>query len=118
MDQTVMRPPARRPLRRRLQARAMRVVNVPMRRVLALPFRTPLSDRLMLVHLTGRRTGRHYRQPLSYVRQGDTLLTPGGGVWKRNLVPGTPVRVRLAGREVLARPELVGDVTEVARLLR
>ena len=99
----------RRPLRRRLQARAMRVVNVPMRRALALPFATPLSSRLMLVFLTGRRTGRSYRQPLSYVRQGDTLLTPGGGTWKRNLVEGGAVRIRLRGQDVLAVPELVGD---------
>ena len=107
----------RRPLRRRLQARAMRVVNVPMRRALGLPFATPLSSRLMLVFLSGRRTGRSYRQPLSYVRQGDTLLTPGGGTWKRNLVEGRPVRIRLRGRDVLAVPELVGDVDAVGRLL-
>lgn len=33
----------------------------------------------MLASFTGRKTGRHYRQPLSYVRDGDILLTPGGG---------------------------------------
>jgi hypothetical protein len=59
----------------------MRVLNVPMRRVLGLRFATPLSRRLMLLRLTGRRTGRTYRQPVSYVREGDTLLTPGGGRW-------------------------------------
>ena len=32
-----------RPQRTRLQATAMRTINVPMRRLLALPFRTPLS---------------------------------------------------------------------------
>jgi hypothetical protein len=108
---------ARRPFRRRVQAAAMRIVNVPMRRVLGLPVATPLGGRLMLAYLTGRRTGRLYRQPLSYVRDGATLLTPGGGVWKRNLVGGTPVRIRLRGRDVLARPELVGDVEEIASLL-
>jgi hypothetical protein len=35
----------------------MRVVNVPMRVVLGLPFATPLSRRLMLISFTGRRTG-------------------------------------------------------------
>jgi hypothetical protein len=73
----------RRPLSRRVQAKVMRVINIPMRRVLGLPIATPLSGRLMLVYLTGRRTGRSYRQPVSYVRQGQTLLTPGGGNWKR-----------------------------------
>jgi hypothetical protein len=66
----------------------MRVVNVPMRRLLRLPFRTPLSRRLMLLTFTGRKTGRVYRQPVSYAPDGDTLLTPAGGRWKLNLREG------------------------------
>jgi hypothetical protein len=96
----------------------MKLVNVPMRRLLGLPFKTPLSDRLMLVSFTGRKSGRLYRQPVSYVREGDTLLTPGGGRWKLNLRDGEPVRLRLKGRDVVARPELVRDVEEVDRLVR
>jgi F420H(2)-dependent quinone reductase len=107
----------RRPLRRRIQARMMQVINVPMRLVLGLPFPTPPSSRLMLLFLTGRRTGKSYRQPVSYVRQGATLLTPGGGRWKLNLKEGRPERIRLRGRDVLARPELVADVEEIERLL-
>jgi hypothetical protein len=49
------------------------------RKILGLPFPTPLGGRLMLVTLTGRRTGKTYHQPVSYVRDGNTLLTPGGG---------------------------------------
>lgn len=106
-----------RPDRLRRQARLMRLVNVPMRALLRLPFSTPLSGALMLVSFTGRRTGKRYQQPVSYVRDGDTLLTPGGGKWKLNLREGQPVRVRLRGRDVLARPELIQDVDEVERLL-
>jgi hypothetical protein len=109
------------PLSRRLQLRAMpavfRVVNVPMRLVLGLPIGTPLGKRLMLVYLTGRKTGRQYRQPVSYVRDGESLLTPGGGRWKLNLVEGQPTHVRLNGRDISLRPELVRDPTEVDRLL-
>ncbi len=60
-----------RPRRMRRQAVLFRVVNVPMRRILGLPFRTPLSRNLMLLYLTGRSTGKSYRQPVSYVRDGD-----------------------------------------------
>jgi F420H(2)-dependent quinone reductase len=112
-----MTVPETRPPRLRRQAMAMRLVNVPMRRILALPFSTPLSKRLMLVYLTGRRTGRAYRQPVSYVRHEDSLLTPGGGRWKLNLVAGRPERVRLEGRDVTARPDLIGDVDEIDRFL-
>jgi F420H(2)-dependent quinone reductase len=109
------------PFSRRLQMRVMpivfRVVNVPMRLVLGLPISTPLSKRLMLAHLTGRKSGRHYRQPISYVRDGETLLTPGGGRWKLNLVQGQPTRVQLRGRDISLLPELVRDPAEVDRLL-
>jgi hypothetical protein len=107
----------RRPARRRLQQRFFRVVNVPMRFLLGLPFATPLSGRLMLVHLSGRRTGKSYRQPVSYVRDGAVLLTPGGGNWKLNLQEGRPEHIRLRGRDVLARPEIVGEAGEIERLL-
>jgi hypothetical protein len=106
------------PLSRRLQARAFRIVNVPMRLILGLPVPTPLGRNLMLTFIIGRKTGRTYRQPLSYARDGDALLTPGGGKWKLNLVSGTPVRIRLRGKDISATPELVGDADEVGRLLR
>jgi len=107
----------KQPLKRQLQRRMFRVVNVPMRVILGFPFATPLSDRLMLLFLTGRKTGKSYRQPLSYVRDGTVLLTPGGGNWKLNLADGEPVRVRLRGRDVSLRPEAVADTSEVERLL-
>jgi F420H(2)-dependent quinone reductase len=106
------------PRRRRRQARLMRMVNVPMRTVLSLPFETPISRRLMLVFFTGRKTGRAYRQPVSYVEDGDVLLTPGGGRWKLNLREGEPIKIRVRGRDVTARPEFVADPGEVEALLR
>jgi hypothetical protein len=93
-----------RPLSRRIQAKVMRVINIPMRRILRLPFPTPLGNRLMLVSLTGRRSGKQYRQPVSYVRQDATLLTPGGGKRELNLREGQPIRIRLRGRDIWAHP--------------
>ena len=101
----------------RRQARMMRAVNVPMRAVLSLPFATPLSANLMLIAYTGVKSGKAYRQPVSYARDGETLLTPGGGRWTLNLKGGRPVRLRLRGRTVPAHADLVDDPTEVERLL-
>jgi|SRR5215813_14476619 len=112
-----MSAPTKRPLSRRIQQRVFRVLNVPMRAMLELPFATPPSRRLMLVYLTGRKTGRRYRQPVSYVRDGAVMLTPGGGNWKLNLADGRPERIRLRGKDMLARPEIVKDSNEVERLL-
>lgn len=101
----------------RRRARIMRAVNVPMRAVLSLPVATPLSANLMLVSYTGRKTGKAYRQPVSYVRDGEVLLTPGGGRWTLNLAGGRAATIRLRGRAVAARAELVTDAAEVERLL-
>jgi hypothetical protein len=112
------RPPGRvdaAAMRRR--SGVFKLVNVPMRAILSLPFPTPLSRNLMLVRYTGRKTGRVYRQPLSYARDGAALLTPGGGRWTLNMGDGRPVRIRLRGRDVAARPELVREPGEVERLL-
>jgi hypothetical protein len=105
------------PRSRQRQARIFKVVNVPMRAILGLPVATPLGRSLMLATITGRKTGRTYRQPVSYVRDGEVLLTPGGGRWKLNLKPDVPVWLRIRGRDVIATPELVSDLSEVDRLL-
>jgi hypothetical protein len=109
------------PLSRRVMVRVMpvvfRIVNVPMRLILSLRTATPPGKRLMLVYLTGRKSGRHYRQPISYIRDGETLLTPGGGKWKLNLVDGEPTHIRLRGEDILLRAELLRDADEVERLL-
>ncbi len=63
----------KRPLRRRVQARVMRMVNVPMRVVLGLPVATPLGGRLMLVTIIGRKTGKVYRQPPELVKDLDEI---------------------------------------------
>jgi hypothetical protein len=101
----------------RRRARIMKAVNVPMRVVLRLPFATPLSANLMLVSYTGVKSGKAYLQPVSYARDGETLLTPGGGRWTLNLKNGRPVRLRLRGRDVPAHADLVADPAEVERLL-
>jgi F420H(2)-dependent quinone reductase len=105
------------PTAMRRRQRVMRAVNVPMRTVLGMPFPTPLGGNLMLISYKGRKTGKAYRQPVSYARDGDVLLTPGGGRWTLNLRDGAPVRLRLRGRDVAVRPELVTEPAEVERLI-
>jgi deazaflavin-dependent oxidoreductase (nitroreductase family) len=103
--------------RMRRRARLMRIINVLMRRLLALPFPTPLGRQLMLLTITGRKSGRIYRQPVSYVRDGDTLLTPGGGKWTLNLREDQAVPIRLNGHDRHGRPELITDPSLITELL-
>jgi deazaflavin-dependent oxidoreductase (nitroreductase family) len=71
----------------------------------------------MLLEFTGRKTGKRYQQPVSYTRDGNVLLTPGGGRWKLNLRDGESIAVRFRGRKVQLRPEFVTDTDEVAELV-
>jgi hypothetical protein len=104
----------RRPLSRRIQQRVFRVLNARRSRpAVRHTAQRPAHARV----LTGRRTGKSYRQPVSYVRDSAVLMTPGGGNWKLNLQDGRPERIRLRGRDVLARPQVVGDAGEIERLL-
>jgi hypothetical protein len=64
-----------------------------------------------------RKSGRVYKQPISYVRDGDTLLTPGGGNWKLNLREDQTNRLHFKGKWLEARPELVRDPETVTQLL-
>jgi hypothetical protein len=105
------------PARRIWLRRLFKIINLPMRLLLRLPFPTPLSRQLMLLSFTGRKTGRRYQQPVSYVPDGDTLLTPGGGKWKLNLQEGRPIRARIRSHDVQLRPEIIGNVDDVDRLL-
>lgn len=74
-----------------------------------------MSRRLLLLRFIGRKTGRTYVTPVSYVQEGDQLLVPGGGRWWKNLMSG-PVTVRLRGKwlpvasQVIDEPQAMADV--------
>jgi hypothetical protein len=61
--------------RRRIQARMMQAINIPVRIVVGLRFATPPSGRLMLVFRTGGTTGKSPKHSVSYARQGTTVPT-------------------------------------------
>jgi deazaflavin-dependent oxidoreductase (nitroreductase family) len=84
---------ARRP------GRGQAVLNLVMRGVLATPgLRRAVSDRVLVIEVVGRKSGRRYRFPVGYVATGDTLLIGTAGRWRRNLRPGQSVRVAIAHR--------------------
>jgi deazaflavin-dependent oxidoreductase (nitroreductase family) len=75
-----------------------------------------MSGRLMLLSFTGRRTGRSYTTPVSYVREGTNLLVPGGGTWWKNLTSGT-ARVRLQGTWHVVTPEVIREPVAMSAAL-
>ena len=80
-----------------------RVINPVVRALLRSPLHSLLSRNVMLITLTGRRTGSDYTLPVQYARRGDTVyvFSPGDRRWWRNLNEGGAVTVRI-GNETLA----------------
>ncbi|MFK5636148.1 MULTISPECIES: nitroreductase/quinone reductase family protein [unclassified Ornithinimicrobium] len=97
-------------------AALLRVVNPVLRTVLRSPLRGALGRGLMLLHVTGRKSGRVYVVPVGrHVHEGQ-LVASAGGAWRRNLAGGAALEVTLDGRRRPAHGELVDDPYEVAQI--
>jgi deazaflavin-dependent oxidoreductase (nitroreductase family) len=59
-----------------------------------------LSRNVMLVSVTGRKSGKTYTTPVEYKRTGNkvAVVSRAGRTWWRNLEGGAPVRVFLRGK--------------------
>lgn len=85
-------------LRGTLLGTLLRLWNPVMRRLLDSPVHWPLSRWFAVLAWRGRKTGRRYSTPVSYVREGGTAFVTTGDAWWRNLEGGAPVAMRIAGR--------------------
>ena len=85
--------------------------NAIMRWVLRSPFSRICDTAVVLLTVTGRRTGRCFTFPVQYVEDGDTLwITSGAGpekTWWRNLVGGAPIDVELRRQALHGTAEVV-----------
>lgn len=89
--------------------------NRAVKAILRSPAHKLMSDRLLVLTVTGRRTGKTRTFPVAYTQEGPDRLSihidwPERKVWWRNLIGGGPVSVRLRGQERRGRGETHGDV--------
>ncbi len=114
---TTSRPPVERV---RPPKAPYRVVNRVMRWMLSDPRRARrVGQHLLLLHVTGRRTGRRMVFPVAYRRLGDGRLTVlTNASWRVNLRDRPDVAVTLLGRTRPARAELIEDADTVAAVYR
>jgi len=108
INQSASKEPREMRLSPALQS-AARYSSPFVRFVLATPLHRIMSSRLMLLRFTGRKTGRYYTTPVSYVLDGNSLLVPAGGAWRRNLEAGPQASVRLRGVWRSVTSEVVGE---------
>lgn len=94
------------------------VANRFVRTILRSPFHWLLSRWVMLIAVTGRRTGRTYSTPVQYIRRDGTLyaVSRRERTWWRNVRGGAPATVRLRGQELQATGDVLdGPAIEPAR---
>jgi len=79
-----------------------------------------LSRHLLVMTLTGRKTGRHVVLPASTIREGDTLVvfSHRDRLWWRNLLQPQTISLRVRDAELIAVGEAFKDETIVAETLR
>jgi len=83
------------------------------------PLYSLVGKNMMLITVTGRKSGKRYTTPVSSIPNGETLLVISlkDRTWWKNLRGGAEVTVSLQGRALQARGEVFTDAETVAKTL-
>jgi deazaflavin-dependent oxidoreductase (nitroreductase family) len=112
---------------RHLPGRRSRLVNQLVPKFVKLFFmvvlHTPLihpllSGRWASLEFTGRRTGRIYRTPIAYARDGESVYITTDSPWWKNLRGGARVRLLIRLHAYVGHAYPVTEPAEAARRLR
>lgn len=75
--------------------RMLKAMNPFVRLLLRSPLHGVVSETLMLLTFTGRKSGKRYTIPVAYRRQGDVVTVFTSHIWWKNLKGGAPVQVEI-----------------------
>lgn len=83
------------------------------------PLHGLISSNIMLIRVTGRKSGKTYTTPVNYLRIDGALYTTSqrGRKWWRNLRGGAAATLHLRGREQSAFCQVIEETPEIAPLL-
>lgn len=76
-----------------------RLLNPIMIAVLRSPFHSSISNRIMVIAFTGRKSGRTFCIPVSYYLENGTVVCFTHAQWWRNLTGGGRVRLLIRRKE-------------------
>jgi hypothetical protein len=96
----------------------LHAANPVVRLLLRIPLAGRLREQVMVVNVTGRRTGRRYSIPLSAHRIDGDVYALSSAPWKHNFRDGAAAEVLLGGKTTRMRGELIEDRAVVAELSR
>ncbi len=99
--------------------------NPIVRLLLRSPLHGMMSKSLMLITYTGKKSGKEYTLPVTYLEDGKTIYVmpgmPEKKVWWHNIEQDTPVKLTLRGKVVPARGtrlEPQKDLKAISHILR
>jgi deazaflavin-dependent oxidoreductase (nitroreductase family) len=95
------------------QAQVMAVQKAA-NRIVGTLLRTPgisggMGRRLLIINVTGRKTGKRYSVPVAYIQHEGSLLVGTPFAWARNMRTGEPVEIILRGRRRQADVHVISD---------
>ncbi len=89
--------------------RVIAVTNVIVRFLLHSPLHFLLSNTMMLLTYTGRKSGKHYTNPLPYMREGDMVTVFTQRTWWKNVRACPKVAVEIKRHRMDGRAEAISD---------
>lgn len=90
-------------------------VNQAMKFVLRSPVHGMVSQTVLLVTFTGRKSGKTYTTPVSYSQSDDWVTIFTHAIWWKNLDSGAQVTLRIRGQDFMGLAEsIVKDKQAVA----
>jgi deazaflavin-dependent oxidoreductase (nitroreductase family) len=78
--------------------------------------RGKIGEQILVLHFTGRRTGKSYSTPVGYHRVDGRLALVTNSGWRHNFRGGADVKVTIKGETIPAHAELLSDPGEVASI--
>ena len=92
------------------------LLNPLVRGVLQSPLHAALDGALLVLHITGRKTGRRYDIPVGYIDLDQQLIVVTQHAWRVNLRGGADIEVTHRGRRQAMHTDLDEDPSSVCLL--
>jgi hypothetical protein len=93
-----------------------RLLNPVMIAILRSPLHSMLSNRIMVISFTGRKTGRTFTIPVSYCREDGTVICFTHAQWWRNLAGGRKVQLLIRKKEYTGKAISICDDQEKKKI--
>ena len=98
--------------------RLITLMNPMVRALLRSPLHRFVDDELLILHITGRRTGHRYDIPVSYVDVNGRVVIVTQHRWRANIRGGAEILVARGGHHRRMHAELDEEPASVAAILQ